>query len=95
MQFKKTNRNEHAIRDLTERSFAMRRREIIEKNMYLDQIFDKFPFLQETDMVSTYFSKMLNWGGGLLCSLTGFKELGLFFPLLNPLSTKVAYEPCG
>ena len=42
----------HLIDDLTECSFAHRRKEIMENKLFLDQIFDKFPFLQEADMVS-------------------------------------------
>ena len=57
VQFKKTNRNMHIITDLIERSFAMRRAEIIDNNMYLDQIFTKFPFLQEADTVSHCYTQ--------------------------------------
>ena len=32
-----------------ERSFAMRRKEITDETMTLDQLFDRFPFLQEID----------------------------------------------
>ena len=39
--------------ELSDRSFAMRRNEILTKNLYLDTIFEKFPFLQEADEVSS------------------------------------------
>lgn len=51
MQYKKTNRNSHIIDDLQDRTFAMRRKKILNENMYLDSIFEMFPFLQEADEV--------------------------------------------
>lgn len=52
VQYGKSTRNRHIVNDLQDRTFAMRRKEILEKAMYLDSIFEKFPFLQEADEVS-------------------------------------------
>ena len=41
-----------------ERSFAMRRKEITDETMTLDQLFDRFPFLQEIDTVSYLLHKI-------------------------------------
>ena len=52
VEFKKTNRNCALIGDLMERSFAMRRMEILENNYSLNILFKRFPFLQEANEVS-------------------------------------------
>ena len=41
-----------------ERSFAMRRKEITDGTMTLDQLFDRFPFLKEIDTVSYLLHKI-------------------------------------
>ena len=53
-EFKKTNRNNALVLDLMERSFAMRRMEILEKNYSLTALLSRFPFLQEADEVCNY-----------------------------------------
>ena len=47
----KSNKNPRVVKDLVMRSFAMRRVEILENSMDLNEIFTKFTFLQETDKV--------------------------------------------
>lgn len=51
MEYKKTNRNGRVIDDLMERSFALRRAEIEEKNYVVETLFNRFPFLQEVDQI--------------------------------------------
>ena len=41
-----------------ERSFAMRRKEITDETMTLDQLFDRFPFIQEIDTVTYLLHKI-------------------------------------
>ena len=50
-EFKKTNRNNALVSDLMERSFAMRRMEILENNYSLTALLSRFPLLQEADEV--------------------------------------------
>ena len=51
VEFKRANRNNAVINDLMNRSFALRRAEILEKPHDLASFFNKFPFLQEPDQV--------------------------------------------
>ncbi len=51
VEYKKSRQNKHIVCDLAERSFAMRRKEIVDKHLHLESIFDRFPFLQETEEV--------------------------------------------
>lgn len=53
VEFKKTNRNSHVLESLMERTFAMRREEIMEKGYEMNVLFDRFPFLQEVEQVYT------------------------------------------
>ena len=52
VEHKKTKQNKHIVTELMDRSFALRRK-IMESNLYLDVIFDRFPFLQDTEEVNT------------------------------------------
>ena len=54
VEFKKTNRNCAIITDLMDRSFAMRRVEILENNYSLQILLDGFSFLQEAEQVHVY-----------------------------------------
>ena len=53
-EFKKTNHNNALISDLMQRSFALRRMEILEKNYGLTALLSRFPFLQEADEVHNH-----------------------------------------
>ena len=44
------------MKELMERSFSFRRIEIVDDSLSLEEIFDKFPFLQEIDMVNNLFA---------------------------------------
>lgn len=50
-EFKKKNRNTAVVNDLMDRSFAIRRSEILEKGYDLPSLFTRFPFLQESEHV--------------------------------------------
>ncbi len=50
-EFNKTRRNQQVVAELMDRTFPMRRKEILEKDTDLNHIFQSFPFLQEIDQV--------------------------------------------
>ena len=56
IEFRKTNRNSQVIADLMDRSFALRRAEIEEKNYDVGRLFNRFPFLQEAQHVCDVYS---------------------------------------
>ena len=51
VEFTKARRNQHVVTDLMDRTFAMRRREILEEPHDLDGLFEQFPFHQQSDQV--------------------------------------------
>ncbi len=50
-EFKKKTRNYHVVEELMQRSFAHRRKDIMEHTDDLETLFQKYPFLQECDQV--------------------------------------------
>ena len=53
VEYKKANRNWAIVGDLMERSFALRRQEILENTVSIEHILVRFPFLHEADQVHT------------------------------------------
>ena len=53
VEYKKANRNQAVVGNLMERSFALRRQEILEKTVSIEHILVRFPFLQQADQVHT------------------------------------------
>jgi hypothetical protein len=51
VEFNKTHRNQQHISDLMDRTFALRRKGILENPHDLNSLFQEFPFLQESDQV--------------------------------------------
>jgi len=51
VQFKRTKLNDAIVKDLMERSFSFRRLEILEDSLTLPKIFERFPFVQDMDIV--------------------------------------------
>lgn len=51
VEFKKTRRNEENVCNLMNRTFALRRKTVLEDAYDLNRIFTCFPFLQESDQV--------------------------------------------
>lgn len=49
----KTRQNKHVCSELMDHLFALRWK-IMESDLCLDVIFDRFPFLQDTEEVSTF-----------------------------------------
>jgi hypothetical protein len=58
-EFKKTNRNNALVSDLMERSFALRRADILENNYSLAALLSRFPFLQEADQLMTEMQRLV------------------------------------
>lgn len=50
-EFKKTRTNYDTVQDLMDRTFALRRKDILENTYDLNTIFTLFPFLQESEQV--------------------------------------------
>ena len=53
-EWSKTNRNAMLIKELMDRTFAMRRREIVDNPCDVQSLFKKFPFLQQSDQVKQH-----------------------------------------
>ena len=51
MEWRKTNKNMMVVDELMSRTFAMRRRVIIESPQAVQTLFDRFPFLQDPEQV--------------------------------------------
>ena len=54
-EFNKTRRNQQVVAELMERTFPLRRKQILEKSSDLNMIFQDFPFLEEIDQVRPQF----------------------------------------
>ncbi len=54
VQYKKFQKNYAIIKELMERSFSFRRIEVLDNSLSLQEMLEKFPFLQEIDMVSNF-----------------------------------------
>ena len=59
-EFRKKKRNDTVVSDLMKRTFPLRRQTILEKPMNFDSMFERFPFLQDTDQVYTLY-ELLNY----------------------------------
>lgn len=59
-EFKKKNRNTAVVNNLMDRSFAIRRSEILEKGYDLPSLFTRFPFLQESEQVCIFNKCVIN-----------------------------------
>jgi len=59
VEHKKTKQNKHIVSELMDRSFALRRKEIMESNLHLDVIFDRFPFLQDTEELMSEMQRIM------------------------------------
>ena len=55
-EFKKSRRNYESVADLMDRTFALRRNDILRNSCDLASIFNKFPFLQESEQVSIFIT---------------------------------------
>lgn len=51
VEFNKTRRNKEVVSDLMDKTFALRRKEILDKCPDLDSLFKEYPFLQDGDQV--------------------------------------------
>ena len=51
-EYKKTTHNLQTVADLMKRTFALRREDILAHSYSLDEIFEKYPFLQESKQVN-------------------------------------------
>ena len=54
VEFNKTRRNKEVVSDLMDKTFALRRKEILDKSPDLDSLFKEYPFLQDGDQVLHY-----------------------------------------
>ena len=50
-EYKKTTHNPQTVADLMKRTFALRREDISTHSYSLDEIYEKYPFLQESEQV--------------------------------------------
>ena len=51
LNLNKTRQNQQVVAELMDRTFPMRRKQILENATDLNRIFQDFPFLQEIDQV--------------------------------------------
>jgi hypothetical protein len=54
VEFNKTRRNKEVVSDLMDKTFALRRKDILDKCPDLDSLFKEYPFLQDGDQVCHY-----------------------------------------
>ena len=50
-EYKKTTHNPQTVADLMKRTFALRREDILAHSYNLDELYEKYPFLQECEQV--------------------------------------------